>query len=100
MLLIRSQDKKNFVNIDIVKCISIINNNTIVADFGQDFSIVLGYYTTCARAIEVMDLLEKVHNSLNHNCPAEIQRGIVGNLINGISGYGFVRNGTYDMPQE
>lgn len=100
MLLIRSQDKNNLVNTDLVKCISIDTGRTIIADYGQGFTVILGRYKTCERVIKVLDLLEDAYNSLNHNCPAEVQRGMAGNFISGMSGYGFVRNGTYYIPQE
>lgn len=100
MLLIRSQDKRHYVNIETVKCLSISSNNSIDADYGDDFWITLGRYKTIERAIEVLESIGGVLNSLNHNCPKEVERGMAGNFIKGVSGYGFVRNGTYDMPEE
>ena len=100
MLLIRSQDKRHYVNIETVKCLSISSNNSIDADYGDDFWITLGRYKTVERAIEVLESIGDVLNGLNHNCPKEVERGLSGKFINGVSGYGFVRNGTYNMPEE
>ena len=105
MLLIRSQDKRNYVNIETVKTLTVLDGkldgcHDVIADYGNDFWILLGRYKTTERAIEVLGSLGEVYNSLNHNCPREIKRGMTGNLIEGIAGYGFVRNGTYDMPEE
>lgn len=99
MLLIRSQDKRNYANIETVKCLSISESDkSITADYGDDFWITLGRYKTIGRAIS--NSIGDVINSLNHNCSKEVERGMAGNLIRGVSGYGFVRNGTYDMPEE
>lgn len=101
MLLVRSQDKRNYVNIETVKCLSISESDkSIIADYGDDFWITIGRYKTIERAIEVLNSIGDVINSLNYNCPKEVVRGIAGNLIRSVSGYGFVRNGTYDMPEE
>lgn len=101
MLLIRSQDKRNYANIETVKCLSISESDkSITADYGDDFWITLGRYKTIERAIEVLNSIGDVINSLNHNCSKEVERGMAGNIIKGVSGYEFVRNGTYDMPEE
>lgn len=101
MLLIRSQDKRHYVNIETVKCLSILESDkSIVADYGDDFWITLGRYKTIERTIEVLEKIGEAFNSLNHNCPREVEHGMAGNFIKGVSGYGFVRNGTYDMPEE
>lgn len=101
MLLIRSQDKRNYANMEMVKCLSISESNkSITADYGDDFWITLGRYKTIERAIEVLNSIGDTFNGLNYNCPKEVEHGMAGNFIRGVSGYGFVRNGTYDMPEE
>lgn len=101
MLLIRSQDKKHFVTLEMVKSITILeNDNSIIADYGNDFWITLGRYKTKEKAIQVLDKIGEIYKDLNINCKREVNRAISGNFINGINGYGFVQNGVFNMPEE
>lgn len=101
MLLIRSQDKKHYVTLETVKSITILgNNNSIIADYGSDFWITLGRYKTKEKAIQVLDQIGNTYEDLNLNCKKEVDRGMSGNFIKGISGYGFVQNGVFNMPEE
>lgn len=94
MLLIRSQDKKHYITLETVKSITLLeNDNTIIADYGNDFWITLGRYKTKEKAISILDEIGNIYEKLNCHCMKEVNRGMSGNFINDISGYGFVKNG-------
>ena len=101
MLLIRSQDKKYYITLETVKSIAILeNDHSIIADYGDGFWITLGRYKTIEKAIQILDQIGDVYKDLNLNCKKEVDRAISGNFIKGISGYGFVQNGVFNIPEE
>lgn len=101
MLLIRSQDKKHCITLETVKSITILeNDNSIIADYGNDFWITLGRYKTIEKTIQVLDQICNTYEDLNYNCKKEVEHGMLGNFIKGISGYGFVQNRVFNMPEE
>ena len=101
MLLIRSQDKKHYVTLENVKSITLLeNDNSIIANYGNDFWITLGRYKTKEKAMCVLDEIANVYENLNCHCKKEVNRGMLsGNFINGVSGYGFVKNSVFNMPE-
>ena len=101
MLLIRSQDKMHYANLETVKSISIVESeNSIIADYGNEFWITLGRYKTKERAICVLDKIGNAYKELSYNCKKEVLKGMAGNFIGGIAGYGFVKNDIFEMPEE
>lgn len=100
MLLIRSQDKIHCVNLETVRSISIERENSIVADYGNDFWITLGRYKTKERAFCVLDEICNAYRRSNYICQKEVLEGNAGNFIGGIAGYGFVKNDIFEMPEK
>ena len=57
-MLIRSQDKKTFINLDMTCRFSVIKNSSIIITAD---GITMGEYSTKAKAMKVLDMIQEVY---------------------------------------
>ena len=65
-MLIRSQDKKGFINMNTVSQLYVDADNNITVDFNNsddDGFEVIGEYSTEAKAIKVLDMIQDAYKS-------------------------------------
>lgn len=85
-MLIRSQDKKTIVNMDLVADISFTENPfKVIAGFTHSQSMVLGTYFSEEKTMKVLDEIQKAYSKAN--CQPSL------------ADYGFVKNAVFQMPQ-
>ena len=96
-MLIRSQDKKSFINMNTVSQLYVDADNNITVDFNNsddDGFEIIGEYSTEAKAIKVLDAIQTAYElSLYcdhaYDSSAQIQRPYI-----------FVNNTVFQMPQD
>ena len=93
-MLIRSQDKKGFINMNTVSQLYVDADNNITVDFNNsddDGFEVIGEYSTEAKAIKVLDMIQDTYTPSDGEVQAYIDGAIPKVVLD---------NRVFQMPQE
>ncbi len=115
-MLIRSQDKKSIINLDNIESVDICgyrveglrniyrdeeNANTwYVAYSGYEKTLFIGHYSTEAKAIKVLDMIQDFYNAVElfRNLSGEEHRRMAGNIP--LHEYADIVRSVFQMPSD